>query len=283
MPRKDDERRPRQGDVNPPKLEGLVRVFDWSKQPAHLVSVLDGLQVESFGQEYPKAPGWRPWGYQPGLRLALEHLRKIDEIPDAPVFDTHGDLRPDVLACDLKDFLITDKILKGKRVIVFGGPEAEVFQAMGAEAVGFDPQFKNLSDINWRADQRGKTLADAGREISNGWADFTYSSRFLDPGSGLVVVRRDKHEYIDNLEVILRLTKPGGLSIHDGEGVFNALHPDLESLMPGRISLSELEATTSRDLVVREIPVRVVEIAPYASDDEVGDSLTTYVLQRKAA
>lgn len=288
MPGKDDER------TIGARGEGLVRVFDGRIRPPALRDAFEGLWKDMWRDRLSanplevkyKDPLWafqHSWEYQTGLYLALEHLRQSGSIPKCPVFDKEGRLKKDATEEEVKGLFGQDGILKGKKVLVFGGAEAEVFQAMGAEAMGFDPAFKDLSGVNWTAYQRGfeiEELADVAQGEDNGFADLTYSSRLFDPGSGLVD-DAGSYAYTMNQWVVLNLTRPGGISIHDGKGALPAVYPDLDAWRYDRKSWKDVEPELPKDIAVRDVQARVLEIATRLPDDKVGDQETTYVLQRK--
>lgn len=294
MPRPDDERRTNQAEAQRPRFDRLVKVFDHTRRPKALENVLGELWEGRFGENSEQLEFGKPlftfrhsWRGQPGIYLALEHLRMTGEIPDAAVFDVSGRLRIDAHPHDVAALFGREGILEGKKVVVFGGPEAEIFQAMGAEAVGYDPVFgtKYAQSIQWTARQLGAEIEeqiDLATSTDNGWADLTYSSMLFDPGSDLVDSDTGRHAYTMNLWVVLNLTKPGGLSIHDGNGMVAAILPEFDRWPFERKTYSEIEGDINREVIIYKAPARIVEIAPHSKDDKVGSQETTYVLQRKA-
>lgn len=288
MPTPDDEKK--LGSNSPE----VIKVFDWERKPIALRKALMRLWIDRFGDGSVKNLGtatWYSWEDQPGLYLALEHLRRTKQIPDNPIFDLTGRLRKDAHEHDVEMIFGPEGILKGKKVMVFGGPEAEVFQAMGAHAVGFDPALARTDVYNLlssRYDRDVDSLDGLSRETLHGWADLTYSYNLFDPGSGLVgtaELRRDS--YRDMLGIVMALAKPEGLSIHNGNGMVPAVHPEhdrgfsiYDSLGLGTRGFLNLDL--KRDFSAGTVSGKVLEIAPVSSLKGFGDPDNTYILQRKA-
>lgn len=134
-------------------------------------------------------------------------------------------------------------LLNGTTVLVLGGPEAELFAMLGATtAVGIDPGLSTLTQHTHTNLYEIPQLFDpyditqfSGRGLPPMY-DITYQHMLLDRGSGLKLPRSNNateaNMAYEIFKRMISMTKPGGLSIHLGDYVFeciqrfNADHPE---------------------------------------------------------
>lgn len=239
------------------------------RTPLDLYSVLSKLWKNHFGGQRVRIfhkllfvtilDEYQPYHYQRGqIALALEHLTQLGAVAtNSRLFDPHGRFLRDVSADTLRVAIFEEALLKGIRVGVVGGPEGRVFAEMGAETIGLDPQIGNAPKIDLpNLDELQKSLTPALARQYSGRFDLTYSARVFDSGSGLV--RYDSgfqymNEYAYYLQLVAQMTKPDGISIHNGD------------MLPSSLDLNN-------DLSVREV------VSPLKGDKL--DSSTIFVLQR---
>lgn len=157
------------------------------------------------------------------ILFALEQLRKLGLIPET----------------SLTNYLTLFKtennpgILDGLTIGVIGGPEGEIFAALGAEAVSIDPYLDKLPPHNRpNLTEIPKPLNDSLAKTFADKFDLTFSSWLFDQGSGLdstsipLIGYTSPHEisvYAYYLNLIMSMTKPGGISVHNGNMVHLAI------------------------------------------------------------
>ena len=93
------------------------------------------------------------------------------------------------------------------------GPEARIFSALGATAVGFDPylyRLPYLSGFPANLTEESQYLNQDLSQKYGGAFDLTLSSWVFDQGSGLA------GGSLNLMEQILLMTKPGSISLHNG-------------------------------------------------------------------
>lgn len=129
---------------NPEPITGRASVY--------FIKKLREIWQRRFGEdiEFNAEPsrGWmghRYGSYQyknSEIILVLENLKKIGRIPNSPVFDVDGVVRRDATEDEWDSLFQSDDnegIFASINVGVIGGPEGEIFAALGAGAVSIDP------------------------------------------------------------------------------------------------------------------------------------------------
>ncbi len=127
------------------------------------------------------------------------------------------------------------RIFSGMRVLAVGGIEGLVLADLGADATNIDPRLENVkfSDLPFNVTNIAEAfpLEDNEKELA-GKFDITFSFWLLDRGSGLnpiytiSLIPPSKNEikiYTQVLSSMLRLTKPGGWSLHNGNMIHHAM------------------------------------------------------------
>lgn len=150
--------------------------------------------------------------------FSLEQLRIRGIIPEVTCFTQNGTLNPEATETDYLSLFKTESnpgILHGIKVGVIGGPEGEIFAALGAEAVSIDPKlgflpphkWPNLTEVPYPLDEK---------MASNyaGWFDLTFSRMVFDFGNKLAY--EGVSSFDSCLNLVLQMTKLGGISIHNG-------------------------------------------------------------------
>lgn len=196
------------------------------------------------------------------VALALEYLQQLGTIPPTPeLFDLNGKIHRDLPFRILEDLLFRKRLLNGVEVLVIGGPEGRIFAEMGATVVGIDPFLDSAPKLDLPNLEEISDYFDFQREqFYLGRFNLTLSARLFDDGSRLVTnygyaEGKSRQVYKDTLMSLLKVTRVGGISIHDGDSVPGAIKDN--------IGLCQ----------VREV------VSPYGID-QPGSSFLVYVLQR---
>ncbi|HSW89008.1 MAG TPA: hypothetical protein VLG12_07640 [Candidatus Saccharimonadales bacterium] len=206
-------------------------------------SVLQHTWQQRFGTEgvYISMGGKRTL-YRPFFLKKYEVMAVLDHVgklgPGYP-----KDIEPNEIA----------QAFQGKNICVIGGPEGEVYAAMGATVVGIDPNFKNLPvSKQQRLHEISEPLSDALASSMANRFDITTSSFLFDQGSGLnpdapfgADPEKEQGVFSAYLERILQMTKKGGLSFHNG----NMMPYALSGITQGRCRLIEAIQTLPEDTI----------------------------------
>ena len=144
------------------------------------------------------------------LHIGLEEVHRLGLVAATSIFDSEGRISQESSLNDWFEFASV-KPLRGARVAVIGGPEGRVFAEWGADVCSVDPYLDQLPlphHLLTNAVDFPDYLTDelVGRL---GQFDITMSSAVFDVGSGI-------WSGVQAMEKVLKLTKHGGVSIHNG-------------------------------------------------------------------
>lgn len=153
--------------------------------------------------------------------LVLEQLFRAGSIPSGDLFNRKGKVKQEV-AKEKWDAIFQEEdnkgILASLSIGVIGGPEGEIFAAMGATATSIDPFLgvlppHNRSNLTELPEMLTPELAKSLSEQFN----LTFSRYLFDKGSGVAAWYHDNEEqYVSTFADVIETTKVGGLSIHNG-------------------------------------------------------------------
>lgn len=188
--------------------------------------------------------------------LALEHLVQTGIAGrNLQLFNESGRIHKTIHRDILRKLFLEEKILRGVSACAIGGPEGRVFAEMGADVVNIDPQINKAPRLDLpNLQERAEPLTQEIAKEYQGRFDVTISSRLFDFGSGLVP-GNSINRFTEYFQLVMEMTKRGGISIHDGEA------------MPYIIDALDLYPNLK-------------EVALNAPGDRIGDSTAVYVLQR---
>ncbi len=141
-----------------------------------------------------------------------------------------------------------NKVFHNLRVLCLGGLEGRVLAALGAQVVNVDPLIAKLPESKLPSNlieipRRFPIKDDVWADVLKGGFDLTFSFWLFDRGSGLDSRERPmsyqiKPEELDVYKSVfieaLRVTKPGGLSVHSGNMmhlILNARDNNLNNLV----------------------------------------------------
>jgi hypothetical protein len=191
----------------------------------------------------------------------LKQLILSNIIPNSPIFLENGDPNPNASQSDYDNLFMSEHnpgILHNLNVVVIGGHEAEIFAALGAEAVGVDPHLYRLPPHRWsNLHEISDNFSDEFTDFYRNYFDISFSNQLFSWGSTLCHADAVIADYQKYLMQIIAVTKSKGISVHNGER------------MPGIIQ--SLDQTH----------VRVLDIKGFFEGEVWGNSDVFVALQKK--